>query len=164
MKNEVVSLGEYIRRLRRSAHLSLHSLAENTGISYSHLSRIENDSTIPGAQTIATLAEALDGDLKFMLEKAEALPRSILDRIVSQTSGGATALRRAAHQSPREDSSSTSSSNAIFEFARLQGLTDDDAREVAQAMLQLIHLTEDKRAAITLLIQSVAKEGDEHAG
>ena len=163
MPSEDISLGEYIRRLRRAASLSLQSLAETTGISYSHLSRIENDSTIPGAQTIATLSDALGGDLKFMLETANALPRSILDRISARTEG-AGALRRAVHQSQGDISDLRNWQASTAEFLTSIGLPAEYAPELSEMVRQFVQLNDERRKAVALLIQSLAKEGDEHAG
>ncbi len=76
-----ITFGEHMRRLRRGQRLSLHDLAERTGLSYSHLSRIENDSSLPRPLTVVEIATALDGDLRQMLELAECLPQIILDRM-----------------------------------------------------------------------------------
>lgn len=158
---EDVSLGEYIRRLRRSVHLSLHSLAEKTNISYSHLSRIENDSTIPGAQTIAVIAETLDGDLKFMLEEAEALPRSILNRISSRGEG-ASAMRRAAHQSADDGYTEAEWDAATSQFVRALGLPEIDSNELGDLVRRFTRLNDQRRRAITSLIHSLAEEDDDH--
>ena len=55
-----LTLGETIRRLRRHKKWSLGTLAQETGLSYSYLSRVENDSASPQADAVARLAEALD--------------------------------------------------------------------------------------------------------
>jgi transcriptional regulator with XRE-family HTH domain len=79
-----LTFGEYIRRLRRGRKWNLNTLAEASGISYTHLSRIENDSKLPSVDLVAKLAEALDGDLIAMLVMADCLPRSILDLMRSR--------------------------------------------------------------------------------
>ncbi len=163
MVMDELSLGEYIRRLRRDANRSLLALAADTGISYSHLSRIENDSTIPSAHTIATLAEVLDGDLKFMLEKAQALPRSILDRIATREQRRAPTLRRSAGGS-QVGATPDPSTQSIVNLARRYGLSEDDAADLAGAVVQLLKLNPPKRSAVTQLIQSLFEEGNEPTG
>ena len=91
-----LTLGEYLRRLRRQRRWGLQQLAESTGLSVSHLSRIENDSAVPNADTVVKLATALDGELDRMLEMADCLPREILDRYVRRASDGDAVLRRSA--------------------------------------------------------------------
>lgn len=75
-------LGKYIRQLRDRKALSLMDLSNRAKVAYSHLSRIENESTVPNPETIVKLARALDGDLTLMLQKANNLPRIILDRLM----------------------------------------------------------------------------------
>jgi transcriptional regulator with XRE-family HTH domain len=62
----------------------------------SHLSRIENDSALPNADTVVKLANALDGELELMLEQAQCLPQEILDRLLRRAAEDQTAVRRAA--------------------------------------------------------------------
>jgi transcriptional regulator with XRE-family HTH domain len=50
--NTDLTLGEYIRRLRRHKGWGLDELAAATQLSVSHLSRIENDKAIPNADTV----------------------------------------------------------------------------------------------------------------
>ena len=62
-----LTFGKYIRRLRRQRKWNLNTLSEQCKLSYTHLSRLENDSVLPTAESVARLAQALDGDLKAML-------------------------------------------------------------------------------------------------
>ena len=50
--NADLTLGEYIRRLRRQQGWGLEDFAAATQLSVSHLSRIENDKAIPNADTV----------------------------------------------------------------------------------------------------------------
>lgn len=81
MKDSPLSFGEYIHRLRRAKGWNLGELAKEAEVSYWGLSRFENDHKTPNVATVARLAQALDGDLKRMLEMANCLPQEILDRI-----------------------------------------------------------------------------------
>ena len=56
----VAELGKYIKRKRQSEHLSLRVVARETQVSASTLSRIENGTGIPDAETLARLAEWLN--------------------------------------------------------------------------------------------------------
>lgn len=76
-----LSFGEYIHRKRRAKRWQLQELAAQSGLSISHLSRIENDHTVPKPDTVVKLAKALDGDLTLMLRLADCLPREILERL-----------------------------------------------------------------------------------
>lgn len=54
------SLGENIRRVRKTARLTLIQLSVTTGISQSHLSTIENGKAYPRIGTLRKIADALD--------------------------------------------------------------------------------------------------------
>jgi transcriptional regulator with XRE-family HTH domain len=92
--NTEMTLGEYLRRLRRAKHWQLQDVVNATGMSLSHLSRIENDAAVPNPATVVKLSKALDGELDRMLELADCLPREILDRYIRRASGSPSALRR----------------------------------------------------------------------
>ena len=94
--NEPLSLGEYIRRLRRRTKKSLQELSDATGLSVSHISRLENDNALPSADTVVKLATALEGDLDRMLELADCLPREILERLIQRAGGSSSVHRRSA--------------------------------------------------------------------
>jgi len=157
-----LTLGEYIRRLRRAAQWSLSSLAQETGISYSHLSRIENDSTVPNADTVTRIATALDGDLKTMLEMAKCLPRAILDRIVArEEAGGPSSLRRALGDDPNRSEPSRGSGADLNDLALAAGLNENEASDIVDAVKHLVHLKPVQRAAVMSLIRSLYEEADE---
>src|SRR6185369_2029706 len=56
----VAELGHYIRRKREADRLSLRAVAKQTQVSASTLSRIENGTGTPDAQTLARLAKWLN--------------------------------------------------------------------------------------------------------
>lgn len=56
----VAELGHYIRRKRDTDRLSLRAVAKQTQVSASTLSRIENGTGTPDAQTLARLAKWLN--------------------------------------------------------------------------------------------------------
>jgi len=95
-----LTLGEYVRRLRRRSKLSLQSLAPLVEVSVSTLSRIENDNLLPTVDQVVRLARALDGDLDRMLELADCLPREILERLTRRSVQAATSLHRASDHNP----------------------------------------------------------------
>lgn len=149
--NEKLTLGETIRRLRRQKKWNLGKLAEETGLSYSYLSRVENDSASPQADAVVRLAEALDGDLRELLELAACLPEVILKRISRRVEGSpAASLNRSAH---RDDGSSHGSVGAlIIDLAMQHGLPVPEAHDLADAIERLVTLPPDQRATLTRLI------------
>ncbi len=160
-----LSLGEYIRRLRRGQKCSLQTVADRTGLSYSHLSRVENDSTVPKADTVARIADALGGDLKLMLELADCLPRQILDRMVGEGDRvGQTALRRSASGDSSLRGTGEEVDPRALALAREVGLPEAEARSTARAIQQLLQLERGRRAAVANLLQSLHGEDDDTEG
>ena len=153
------TLGEYIRRLRRGRKWSLHTLADETGLSYSHLSRIENDSTVPRADTVVRIGEALGGDLKLMLELANSLPKIILDRLESRHEAGSDPVKRSAGFDSNPPPKDVSLTALADEIARTSGLSDKEAVSIARIVKRLAQLNEHHRDAVMVLIRSLSADG-----
>ena len=140
--------------------MSLSDLSTRTGLAYTHLSRIENDSTVPGPDTVVKLAGALGGDLKVMLELAACLPRAILDRIAADAiAGESRSLPRSAYgmsQSPYRDS-------PPLDLARDRAIALE-ASELEEAMSLLPKMKPHHQRAIVGLIRTLYHEGDEPSG
>ena len=64
----VMELGKHLKRKRYNAHLSLRAVAKQTQVSASTLSRIENGSGVPDAETLARLARWLEIPLERIVE------------------------------------------------------------------------------------------------
>ena len=160
--NARLSFGEYLRRLRRGKKWNLHSLAEQTGLSYTHLSRMENESTLPRAGTVARLAEVLDGDLKIMLELADCLPRTILDRIQdSQERSGAAPLGRTAGPQPEGQENRSLVQGLASNLAQFYGISGDGAAVIGKIVDELVKLEDSERAAILTLVSSLSADGED---
>ena len=154
-----LTLGEYVKRLRRDRRWPLHQLAQTSGLSYTHLSRIENDSTVPRPDTVARIATALDGDLKLMLELSGSLPRAIMDRIESRSSRPGTGLKRRAGAGSAPDRRLGSLQEATVELGQAKGLTVEEAQAIAAAIEHLIELDEHQRSAVLDLVRSLSADG-----
>ena len=155
-----LTLGETIRRLRRQKKWSLGTLAEKTGLSYSYLSRVENDSASPQADAVARLAEALDGDIRELLELAACLPEVILQRIARREEGSpAGSLNRSAH---RDGEASHGSVGALVtDLAMMHGFQVPEAHNLAAAIERLVALPPEQRASITGLILTLDSNRDD---
>jgi len=151
MSQEQITIGEYVRGLRRKKGWNLQVLAEKTELSYHHLSRIENDSAAPGAETLTALAEALGGNLKLMLELAGSVPSQIVSRM---SGSGSPALRRAAGG---RGAAAESPRGAAVALARSMGVPASEADELASAMLRLLQLERPRRSVIVDLIKTLSK-------
>jgi transcriptional regulator with XRE-family HTH domain len=155
-----LTFGEYMRRLRRARKWNLNTLAAETGISYTHLSRLENDSVLPSADSVARLAIALDGDLKAMLEMANCLPQTILDRINSQEQQAASPLMRTAGppgNTPGEPAPNRGH-NLLAQLKQAYHLDDAEARVLANAIEGLVSLEKTQRSSVISLITSLSAQ------
>lgn len=156
-----LTFGEYIRRLRRAKKWNLNKLAEHCGLSYTHLSRLENDSGVPTAESVVRLAQALDGDLKAMCEMSECLPRMILDRISAQEAPKISPLLRAAGRHGNSDAELNPGRDHPM-FAKLKeiySLEDSQAGRLALALDGLAKLEESQRSSVFNLIASISTPG-----
>ena len=91
-----LTFGEYLRRLRRDKRLPLQDVARRSGLSTTHLSRLENDNGLPTTDTVVKLHRVLGGDLPVMLELSRCLPEEILDRYIRHADDQAPVLKRSA--------------------------------------------------------------------
>ena len=71
-----MTLGQYIKELRRQRHLTQRQLAEGIGVDFSYLSKIENDRLehTPSLKTLQDLAKALQVDELELMELADKVP------------------------------------------------------------------------------------------
>ena len=68
MEKETEKIIEKIRQKRLEKKLSLLNLANELGISHSHLYYIESKRVIPSIDVIVKITKALDYPLKYLLE------------------------------------------------------------------------------------------------
>lgn len=160
-----LSLGEYVRRLRRRKHWQLQDLATATGLSPTHLSRVENDNAVPNADTVVKLANALEGDLERMLELADCLPREILDRLVDRAADGGAALKRSAGNQPADSSFPT----ALIEdadppiraaLASHFGLSEQDIDGLFEMLQRVAQMAPEQRAAVLDFLAASTRTAD----
>jgi transcriptional regulator with XRE-family HTH domain len=159
-----LSLGKYIRQLRERKQISMLELSNRTKVAYSHLSRIENESTIPNPDTIVKLSEALDGDLTVMLQKANNLPRIILERLLERdrTIHVQTLRRSIPGGTMATRDSDEIEFGASVDAAKLSG---SEIQEIRQAMGALLRLRPHARRAILELMRILHDdEGDDGQG
>ena len=75
-KGCAMTLGEHIKELRRQRHLTQRQLAEQAGIDFSYLSKIENNRLehTPSIKTLQDLAQILEVDELELMELANKVP------------------------------------------------------------------------------------------
>ncbi|MDP8921557.1 MAG: helix-turn-helix domain-containing protein [Chloroflexota bacterium] len=160
-----LTFGEYVRRLRRRKRWQLQELATATGLSVTHLSRIENDSAVPNPDTVVKLSNALGGEMELMLQMADCLPREILDRLVHRAADGGTALKRSAGNQPAD----LSFPQALIEdidpsvrtaLAKHFGLSETDIDGLFGILQRVARMAPAQRAAVLkFLAASTRAEG-----
>ena len=64
----VASIGDRIKSLRQEQELTLAELAEKSKLSASHLSQVERDKSTPSLMTLASIAQALEINLRNLFE------------------------------------------------------------------------------------------------
>ena len=74
-----MDFGQRLRELRRERKLTLRTLADAVGVDFSYLSKIENGKAgyLPGAETIRSIAEALQADPLELLQLANKVPPEV---------------------------------------------------------------------------------------
>ncbi len=140
-----LTFGETVRRLRRQKKWSLGQLQQATGLSYSYLSRVENDSASPQVEAVTKIAEALDGDLGELLELANCLPEVILKRLVRRAEASGASLNRSAGTGGSAPTSRVAA--LVAELAIASGLSVAEANEMADVIERLVKLPPAKRGS-----------------
>ena len=160
-----LSFGEYLRRLRRDKAMQLQDVARRSGLSTTHLSRLENDNGLPTIDTVVKIHRVLGGDLSVMLELAKCLPDEILDRYIRRVDDEAPALKRSALG--RADDPIFA--NAFIKdmipeireaVARAFGLSERDAEGVLTALRRLAKMSEQDRAQVIGVLKLATRGAD----
>ena len=81
--------GDYLRRKRREKNKSQRTLAEEAGINFTYLSKVEND--VPGFDslsepTLTRIASALEVDPDEMITRAGKIPSDVKQMLVDDFS------------------------------------------------------------------------------
>ena len=139
-----LSFGEYVRRLRRDKGLQLQDVARKSGLSTTHLSRLENDNGLPETGTVVKIHNVLGGDLSVMLELAQCLPDEILDRYIRRADDTTPVLKRSALGK---------ADDPIF----AEAFVDDMVPEIRRAVVQAFGLSERDVAGILIALSRLAK-------
>ena len=150
-----LTLGEYLRRLRRDKRMPMQDVARRSGLSTTHLSRLENDNGLPTTDTVVKLHRVLGGDLTVMLELARCLPDEILDRYIRRADDAAPVLKRSAPGKVDDP---------IFAHAFVEDMEPEIRRAVAQAFGLSERDAEGVLTALRGLAKMSEKERDQVIG
>lgn len=87
-KATVMRFGEKIRDLRKAKHLGQRALGEMVGVSFTYISKVENEKLdfgeYPSEDLIRRLAQALDADPDELLLLAKKIPEEIKSRVLER--------------------------------------------------------------------------------
>jgi transcriptional regulator with XRE-family HTH domain len=148
-----LTFGEYLRRCRRDKRMPLQDVARRSGLSTTHLSRLENDAGLPTTDTVVKLHNVVGGDLAVMLELARCLPDEILDRYIRHVDDEAPVLKRSA-LGQADDPIFVEAFVEDMEpsirrvIAQAFGLSERDAEGVIAALHKLGNLSEEERGQV----------------
>jgi HTH-type transcriptional regulator, competence development regulator len=82
------TFGQRVRELRRTKNLGQRALAAKVGVSFTYVSRIENENLdfgpYPSEELICKLAKALDADADELLLLAKKVPEGIKRRVLER--------------------------------------------------------------------------------
>lgn len=93
--NHEESFGERLRRARRNQGLTLRQLAEQVGVDFSYLSKLENGRLPPAADdTIVRISEALQMDPDLLFAVARKVPTDFRQRVREAPPETALLLRK----------------------------------------------------------------------
>ncbi len=83
-----MTFGERIRELRQGKHLTLRDLAADVNVTFTYLSKIENQKLsygeFPSEEMILKLAKALEADSDELMLLAEKIPDAIRQRVLER--------------------------------------------------------------------------------
>jgi transcriptional regulator with XRE-family HTH domain len=88
IRTEPMTFGERIRELRQGKHLTLRDLAADVNVTFTYLSKIENQKLsygeFPSEEMILKLAKALEADPDELMLLAEKIPDAIRQRVLER--------------------------------------------------------------------------------
>ena len=98
-----MDFGTKLRELRQKKGLTLRTLADGVGVDFTYLSKIENGKAgyLPGADTIRSLAEALETDVLELLRIADKVPPEM--KRITKSASARRFLQRAQEVASPED-------------------------------------------------------------
>jgi HTH-type transcriptional regulator, competence development regulator len=74
-----MEFGPLLRELRMRAGMGIKRLAPELGVSYTYVSKLENNEILPSAELIERVAEYFDYDSDSLMLSAGKVPREILE-------------------------------------------------------------------------------------
>ena len=88
------NFGNIVRELREKKGLGIKRLAPDIGVSYTYLSKIENDKTKPSEEFIEKIADYFEYEKEELLIRSGRLPKDIIDIIKENPKDAIDLLRK----------------------------------------------------------------------
>ena len=160
--SQQLTFGEYIRRRRKELKLSLGDLAKKVEVSYTYMSKIENDQQIPSVITVFRIANALEASV---LELSKRLPSDIIERLLEEQAKPAASMQRKSGSPANEEQAS----RALVENVPKELVTalanffdldphEPDTRELVHCIQALARMEGGVRTALVTVIAGLAEE------
>src|SRR5438067_12621770 len=87
-RRATMRFGEQVRELRKAKSLSQRALGDLVGVSFTYISKIENEKLdfgdYPSEELILRLAKALDADADELLILAKKVPQRVRKRVIQR--------------------------------------------------------------------------------
>ena len=88
------NFGNIVRELREKKGLGIKRLGPDIGVSYTYLSKIENDKTKPSEEFIEKIADYFEYEKEELLIRSGRLPKDIIDIIKENPKDAVDLLRK----------------------------------------------------------------------
>ena len=127
--SQILLVGQKIRQIRKSRHLTQADLASRIGVTQSDLSRMENGEYKVGLDTLFRILQVFELSMSNFFE--EPAPESADNARVGDTADAAAGAESAANSVPFEDWASLSdeSRREVREFIAFKKMQADKARK-----------------------------------
>lgn len=89
-----MSFGDLLKKLRKKENIGIKKLAPRLNVSYTYLSKLENDKVIPSKNVIERVARYFRYDLDELLTSADKIPDDIRRILRENPKQAAEFLRR----------------------------------------------------------------------
>ncbi|GLO65006.1 helix-turn-helix domain-containing protein [Oceanobacillus kimchii] len=128
-------IGRFIKKYRQEKEMSLRALSEITGISFSHVSKIERGEHTPSKETISIIANKLDLDENELLIMSGYTPNNGLDELYTSANYG--------DEKTKELKELLNDPQTELMFNNWRNMSDEERREVLDT-IEYLHFKRKK--------------------
>ena len=93
----MITFGEQVKKLRKEKRITQLELAQQIGVDFTYISKIENNKTIhsPSEKIIRKIAEVLETDAEKLILLADKVPQNLQETIVNDSEDFVASFLRA---------------------------------------------------------------------